>query len=138
MKAKITLISSPTWFSGGTGLTNFDPNELEFYISVVEGFGDENFVISKLPMSDYLKYNHLYSLHCLDVRQRKSCSPFWDYFWKVEKAVQHFSKKWQITKKIQDSSTKTFDNLLNLSTITMCKMHNAKKNNKHRKTYYET
>lgn len=108
----LSNIISPNWTKGGTGLTNFPKEELEYYISVIKKYGDDNYVISRFPMSGYT--NTLYSLHYLNMQQTRNCTGFWDEFFK-------YYRKFSLT-----NIEKTFDKPSHLSTIETCKMHKAK------------
>ena len=69
------------WFNGGTGLTNFDPEDFETYNEAIRLFNErypenkDNFFIIKESMTD--TYPGFYSLHRHDSEQT---SLFWDIF----------------------------------------------------------
>lgn len=77
-------IKSNHWQTGGTGLTNFIPSDLPFYLKAIEEYGDANFVVSKFPMSDYYTVGD-FSLHLLDQKPTtKDCGPFWKVFYRIK------------------------------------------------------
>lgn len=80
----IQHIKSNHWTEGGTGLTNFKPSNLPYYLKAIEEFGDPNFVVSKFPMNG-LSVPGDYSLHRLDMQPApKECEPFWKVFDRIK------------------------------------------------------
>lgn len=77
-------IKSNHWTEGGTGLTNFPPSDLPFYLKAIEEFGDANFVASQFPMNGRCMPGD-YSLHRLDMQPSpKECGPFWKVFGRIK------------------------------------------------------
>lgn len=73
------------WTNGGTGLTNFDPSEVEAYEAAIKEHGDPDFFIERLPMypSDILPFEGDFSLHC---HSRKDTGEFFRVLRRVKLA----------------------------------------------------
>jgi hypothetical protein len=70
--------------NGGTGLTNFDKEELPLYEAAIAECGDPDFFISDEPMPGTPLRNS-YSLHYKGSKEKLKY--FWDIFYKLKKAA---------------------------------------------------
>lgn len=78
-------IKSNHWLSGGTGLTNFPPSDLPFYLKAIEEFGDSNFVVSQFPINGRCRLGD-FSLHRLDIQSTpcRDSGPFWKIYDRIK------------------------------------------------------
>lgn len=72
---------SAHWTRGGSGITNFQPEDLSLYQEAVKKFGDARIFISDKLMDGY-GFTGKMSLHREDM---KDMSDFWEVFWKLHR-----------------------------------------------------
>lgn len=95
MKPSARLTNTPClhWSSGGTGLTNFDPQALTVYQLVIDEFErlypklKGLFWIEKRCLDNPAQVTHLYSLHRDDKRTPEDT----EHFWRIFKSASLFS-----------------------------------------------
>ena len=74
------------WTEGGTGLTNFSPNDEPLYLAAIAAHGDPNYVISHYACDAPIHAYGSYSLHRLDIKDSsRSSSAFWEIFTSLRK-----------------------------------------------------
>lgn len=76
----LLAVDSPHWARGGTGVTNFQREEVELYKTAIQQFGDPQLVLSRLPMQPHCHSD--YSLH--DLSEGRDLTPFWNVFDRVK------------------------------------------------------
>lgn len=62
------------WSRGGNGLTNFDPDQLKFYIAAIKEFGDPDYYVEYHPMVRNLNKPTVCSLHY----RKSQHNMYWD------------------------------------------------------------
>jgi hypothetical protein len=78
-------IISPHWTQGGSGITNFEPEDLPLYEAAIKEFGCPSLVLSDKPMDGKNYGFAMYSLH--DLRrsvQSLDISEFWKTFRRLQ------------------------------------------------------
>jgi hypothetical protein len=81
---QITEIHSTHWTEGGTGITNFPPEQASLFLRCIKKSNFDDLYVSNKPMLGSNNYNG-YSLHCMSMKTGKSLSDFWSIFWQEEK-----------------------------------------------------
>ena len=84
MSANPKNVLSAHWTDGGTGLTNFDPEDLPIYQEAIRRHGSKNFFISNHPMLGFLKTSGM-SLHR---HETGDASDFWATFRECKKELE--------------------------------------------------
>jgi hypothetical protein len=85
MKTEPILLN---WTVGGTGLTNFNPQQAWLFRAAIKEFGNPNYVIVKAPCKARHVISSDYSLHKLDILTNdEDCGPFWDVFMRLQKEL---------------------------------------------------
>lgn len=76
------LVRLSNWTEGGTGLTNFRPEEEPLYLAAIEAHGDPDYVIAHAPCpgpsGQFIPGD--YSLHFFGIKRAGDSVDFWKVF----------------------------------------------------------
>jgi len=75
------------WTDGGTGVTNFEENEMPLYEKAIKRFGDTELVVSDKPIEAKVPYKILLKMKLCSFHNLKENHDLSD-FWKVFKQVK--------------------------------------------------
>ena len=86
---RIDLEPSKPWVDGGTGITNFPPEDLPVYEEAIKQYGDSTLFVMNKPMAGYEKVSKGYcSFHQENtdkLKENNGClQKFWDLFDKIQ------------------------------------------------------